>query len=57
MLFALELKFCRTQWSVDMVHLEMCAFLLGKEHAMLVLRHTFLRKAVVAECRRAGLGV
>lgn len=57
MLFALELKFYRTQWSVDMVLLGMCAFFLGKELAVLVLRHTFLRKAVLAECRGMGFGV
>lgn len=35
---------------------DVCVFL-GKELAVLVLRHTLLRKAVLAECRGVGLGV
>ena len=51
MLFSLERKLCRTLWSVDMVHVGVCAYLLGKGPAALVLRHTCPRKAVLATHR------
>lgn len=57
MLFPLELKLCRTLWSVDVVQLELCTDLLGGGPAALVLRHTCSRKAIPAECRVAGFGV
>lgn len=41
MLFALELKLCRTLWSVDKVHMGVCAGLHGKDaFATLVRKYT-----------------
>ena len=57
MLLSHELKPCRTLGLVDMVYAKVCAGLLGKEAATLVLRHTCLRKAVPVEQRGVGLGV
>ena len=57
MLFPLELKLCRTIWSVDLVCIRVCAVLLGEKPTALVLRHTCLRKAVPAENQGARLGV
>ena len=55
MLFVLELKFCRTLWSVDLVYVGFCAGLLGLGTAPMVVRHTFLRIVASTVCRAIGL--
>ena len=58
MLLPLELKPCRTLWSVDVVHAGFFAGFLGKGlTTSLGLRHICLRKEVQAECKGMGLGV
>lgn len=54
MLFLLELKLCRTLWSIDMLHVGVCAGFLGEWPVVLVFWYTCLRKAVPAECSRSG---
>lgn len=49
MLLSLKLKLFRTLCLIDVVQVEVCAGLLGKKSAVLVLRHSFLRKTVLAE--------
>lgn len=53
----LELRLCCSLWSVDLVCWGVCAGVLGKGPAVLVLRHTCSSKEVPTECREAGLGI
>lgn len=57
MLLSLELKSCRTLWSVGVVGADVSVGLLGKGPIALVIRHTCWRKAAPTEHRGAGLGV
>lgn len=58
MLFQLELKLCRTLWSVDVMMVAGgggadtgSAGVLGEGLTALVLKHTCPRKALLVECR------
>ena len=56
MLLPLELKLCRTVWSVDVVHVGVCSGL-GGELTRLIVRHTCPRKQNQRSAEEMGLGV
>ena len=51
-----ELKFCRTLWSVDVVHGGLC-WSSGEGPTALITRDTCSSKTVPAEVREVGPGV
>ena len=56
-LFPLDLKLCRSLWSIDVVLVGICAYLLWEEPTVMIPRHTCPRKAVPTEHKGVELGI